>query len=67
VRERGHDAFDLKLLFRDPGEGLQRIQLKPLSAPRERGDQARRAWWVRVFDGNPSWFLGGGTYIAVLA
>jgi hypothetical protein len=31
VRERGHDAFDLKLLFRDPGEGLQRIQLKLLS------------------------------------
>src|SRR5262249_49437753 len=32
VRERGHGAFNAKLL----------------SPTRERGDQARRAWWVRV-------------------
>ena len=39
----------LGTLSRGAGEGLLQVQTQgPSPAPQERGDQARRAWWVRV-------------------
>src|SRR5260370_39187562 len=32
--------------------GCKMYSLRPSPAPRERGDPARRAGWVRVYDGN---------------